>query len=188
MKVAKYGIWFLPFWITSLAERFGRGHAHSPSTFPTCNVFLLLHWQRREEEKDEGKKKSKLDIWGVHHSFLLEQESRVFFPSIASTHLWRLWLYISQCLTLYREGLLSRVNGKKKKNSLHSCWIAGCAIANNNMKTNFLKSHKLARTLRSNCSSSIKQRHKWNHGSEELSCFFSSITGDSYLMQHPKSL
>lgn len=67
---------------------------------------------------------------------------------------------------------------KKKKNSLHSCWIAACAIANNNMKTNFLKSHKLARTLRSNCSSSIKQRHKWNHGSEELSCFFSSITGD----------
>lgn len=132
--------------------------------------------ERRRRTK--AKKKSKLDIWGVHHSFLLEQESRVFFPSIASTHLWRLWLYISQCLTLYREGLLSRVNGKKKKNSLHSCWIAGCAIANNNMKTNFLKSHKLARTLRSNCSSSIKQRHKWNHGSEELSCFFSSITGD----------
>lgn len=49
---------------------------------------------------------------------------------------------------------------KKKKNSLHSCWIAACAIANNNTKTNFLKSHKLARTLRSNCSSSIKQRHK----------------------------
>lgn len=114
--------------------------------------------ERRRRTK--AKKKASLTFEEFTTHFCWSRKAEYFFPALPLLIFEGFGCTYPSASRCTGKASCLELMVKKKKNSLHSCWIAGCAIANNNMKTNFLKSHKLARTLRSNCSSSVKQRHK----------------------------
>lgn len=114
--------------------------------------------ERRRRTK--AKKKASLTFEEFTTHFCWSRKAEYFFPALPLLIFEGFGCTYPSASRCTGKASCLELMVKKKKNSLHSCWIAGCAIANNSMKTNFLKSHKLARTLRSNCSSSIKQRHK----------------------------